>query len=169
MKNELCGFQNISISFSITTRKKTRPQDARTSETNLHRTKRTSRCASDTSPPCAFLSPVFCSRCFELRFGLVQWGLFLYVVYSSCFTSTKIGPPNFNNETKPNLYFDVPLLKDVANFYRNTAVLFGHSFSAKLDFQTFKELFPYKKHSSDFFPFIYISKIFLNWALSNLI
>ena len=65
-------FSEVIEGYIIITRGKTSPQDAQTSETNLHRTKRISHCASDTCLPCAFLSSVFCSRCFILRFSLVQ-------------------------------------------------------------------------------------------------
>ena len=36
-----------------------KPQDAQTEKMKLHRTERTSRCASDINPHCAFSSPNF--------------------------------------------------------------------------------------------------------------
>ena len=51
--------QQRSQCFFNTTRGKVRPQDAQTSEIKFYRTERTSHCASDINPHCAFASPNF--------------------------------------------------------------------------------------------------------------
>ena len=101
LRNGLSGFQKLSKSYIITTREKTRPQDAQTSGTNWHRTEKTSRRASGSSRLWVLLSPVFCSRRFELSFGLVQKDIFFTLFLP------QVLPPRISAllslTTKPNL------------------------------------------------------------------
>ena len=60
--------------------------------------------------------------------------------------------------------FAASVLK-VTNSCRNTTVLFGHSFSEKLDFQDFKVIFPYKKQRvlpSTYKPIIFENSVVLH-------
>ena len=59
LENGLNDFQQESQCYINTFRGTAKPQDAQTEKMKLHRTERTSRCASDINPHCAFSSPNF--------------------------------------------------------------------------------------------------------------
>ena len=68
LENGLIYSQQQLLCYINTTRCKTRPQDAQTENIKLHRTERTSRCASDINLHYAFSSLNFFFKMFQVTF-----------------------------------------------------------------------------------------------------